>query len=293
MNINYRFLSPKDSAELFQTNLDAFSDYFVPINITEAQFENHILQNAVDLNFSVGAFFDGKMVAYTLNGFGSWNGKQTAYDAGTGVIPGFRKKGIGKAMFDFLLPKLQEIGIEQMLLEVITQNENAVKLYRKLGFEETRELLYFEQKNSPKLEFSGEIEVREIKKLDWNLLQDFWDGNPSWQFSSESIERKLLPKTYLGAFIKNKIIGYGIVYPNSGVIAQLAVDKNYRRRGAASKILSVMQTKIGENSKLRVANVDFNLTGAISFFRQTGFENTLCQLEMIKRLKISESVRAK
>ena len=85
------------------------------------------------------------MVGYTLNGFGLWNGKQTAYDAGTGVIPGFRNQGIGKNMFEFLLPKLREIGIEQMLLEVIEKNENALKLYQNLGFENSRKLAFFEQ----------------------------------------------------------------------------------------------------------------------------------------------------
>lgn len=141
--MQYRFLSGNDFSTLYEANLAAFADYLVPLQMTTAQFENHFAQNAIDIDRSVGAFAGERMVGFTLNGFGVWNGKQTVYDAGTGIISEFRNKGVGRAIFEFLLPKLKRTGIEQMLLEVLSNNEPAISLYRKLGFTETRQLLFF------------------------------------------------------------------------------------------------------------------------------------------------------
>ncbi len=284
LNVNYRLLAAEDFPVVYQTLLDAFSDYIVPVKLSEIQFKNHILQNAVDLNFSVGAFAEEKMIGYTLNGFGLWNGKQTAYDAGTGVIPGFRNKGIGKAIFDFLLPKLREIGIEQMLLEVIENNENALKLYKKLGFKCSRELTFFEQNENLKLKSNSSVEIREIENPDWQLLETFWDGTPSWQFSSESIVRKLLPKIILGAYLEKKCVGYGIINPTAGVVPQIAVKKNHRRIGIGSAILEQLLTKTEEDKKLKFSNVDFSLKEAIGFIEHLQFSRTFTQLEMIMPL---------
>src|SRR5215212_7862641 len=90
LQINYRFLSTDDFTAVHAAFHEAFADYIIPFKLSESQLENHIATNAVDLNNSVGAFFNGKIIGFTLNGFGLWNGKSTVYDAGTGVIPEFR-----------------------------------------------------------------------------------------------------------------------------------------------------------------------------------------------------------
>lgn len=281
LNIQYRFLSQKDFSALYETMTAAFADYLVSVQMTENQFENHIAQNAVNLELSVGAFFEDKLVGYTLNGFGNWKGRSTAYDAGTGVIPEYRRNGIGKAMFKFLLPKLKETRVEQMLLEVIGNNEKAVNLYKNLGFKETRKLLFFNQTENIKLKPQNEIQIRRIEKPDWNYLKTFWDGNTSWQFSTESIDRKMNPKTFLGAYLNKKYVGYGVFYRESGTVSQLAVDKNLRRKNIASLLLLQMQRMSKDNRELRFCNVDGNLGSLIKFLKAKNFKITLSQIEMI------------
>ncbi len=284
LNINYRFLSAEDFPVVHLACLEAFSDYLIPVQLSEAQFENHILQNAVDLDLSVGAFSDGKMVGYTLNGFGLWNGKQTVYDAGTGVVPAFRNQGIGRKMFDFLFPTLQEIGIRQILLEVIDDNTNALRLYLGLGFQHSRKLMFFEQVKNLNLKPNKSVEIREIENPDWQLFKTFWDGNPSWQFSSESIERKLFQKVVLSAYLDGKCVGYGVVYPISGVVPQIAVEKNNRRKGIGSAILEQLLTKTDKGIKLKFSNVDSSLKQLIGFIDYLEFNPTITQFEMIKPL---------
>ena len=281
LNIQYRFLSNVDRSELLKTNLEAFSDYVVPMQVSEKQFENHLAQNNIDLDLSVGAFKDDVLIGYTLNGFGLWNGKQTAYDGGTGVIPNYRRMGIGKSMFEFLLPKLREIGVEQMLLEVIINNTKAVNLYRKLGFLESRRLLFFVQTDEIKSEIQNEFEIRQVENLDLNHIRTFWDKETSWQFSIEAVNRKLSPKILFGAFKGGKCIGYSILYPSTGTISQIAIDKEFRRKKIATNLLAEMQKYIKKDVQLRFSNVDRELNSLIRFAGNLDFTPTISQFEMI------------
>src|SRR5687768_14307702 len=114
-----RFLGPEYLPILHSKFIEAFSDYDFPFQLTEDQFRNHINLNAVDLSSSVGCFEKGEMIGFSLNGFGTWNSVSTVYDAGTGVIPSFRRRGASRAMFEWMLPEFVERGLAQFLLEVI------------------------------------------------------------------------------------------------------------------------------------------------------------------------------
>jgi ribosomal protein S18 acetylase RimI-like enzyme len=282
--INYRFLTKEDFAALHAAFNEAFSDYVIPFALSESQLENHIAANAVDLNNSVGAFSDGKIIGFTLNGFGLWNGKSTVYDAGTGVIPNFRGKGIAAGIFEFMTPALKQSGVEQILLEVITVNEKAVRLYRKLGFRETRRLLIFEQQKASEDTAKSDFVVREIAAPDWELLKNFRDGATSWQNSVEALKRSSSQKIFLGAFDREIIVGYGIIFPKSGVIGQIAVAKNHRRQGVASMLLAEMRRLSQNDKRLNINNVDNNLEETVKFLQNRNFKETLSQFEMIKTL---------
>jgi ribosomal protein S18 acetylase RimI-like enzyme len=281
-----KFLNENLFEELRQTFLAAFSDYAVPFQHTDEQFRRHLSGNAVDLNLSVGCFLGEKMVGFTLNGFGEWNGRPTAYDSGTGTIPEFRRRGAGRAMFEFMIPILRRRGTEQILLEVITDNEKAINLYRALGFEETRKLLVLkaEQPLKFKAELPVDVTVREISQPDWNLLRGFWDGQPAWQTSPPAIERTREVKKILGAFKDNKCIGYVIFSGDSGKLAQLAVAKENRKRGIGTLLLSELQKQTHEKNSLQVINLDESLTATVGFFQNRGFTESLSQYEMIKNL---------
>jgi ribosomal protein S18 acetylase RimI-like enzyme len=281
-----RYLDKNDLPSVHQTFFEAFSDYLITFQLTPRQLERHIILNAVDLNRSVGCFQGEKMVAFTMNGFGMWNGKSTIYDAGTGVVPAFRRQGLSRKMFELMFPMCEELGIEQCLLEVITGNEKAVKLYRNLGFYPTRTLLLLETKNLIKTaaDVTGGLEVREIDAPDWNLLLTFWDGNTSWQNSVEAIERSMDMKKILGAFIAGECVGYIAFSANLGRIAQLAVSKNFRNRGIGSALLLAVQAGAKEAESLQVINLDESMTEAVRFFKNRGFGELLSQYEMLKPL---------
>lgn len=285
--VDCRFLSETDKPQIHQAFQEAFSDYLVPFQLTPVQLERHILLNGVDLTRSVGCFDDERMVGFTMNGFGDWQGQFTVYDAGTGVVPDYRGRRLSRAMFDMIFPMCEQHGIEQCLLEVITSNEPALKLYRDLGFEPTRNLLLLEIKDLIKTAdgVSDGIEIREIKTPDWKLLRTFWDGETSWQNSIDAVSRSSDVKKILGAYLGGQCIGYIIFSTNLGRIAQLAVSKEHRGRGVGSALmLAVQKSKGRESDSIQVVNVDVSLTDAVQFFYNRGFVEILNQYEMVKKL---------
>lgn len=284
--MNYRFLTNADFDALHRCYNDAFSDYAVDMQTSKTQLEQMLVHNGVRLELSVGAFDKDEMIAFTVNGYNLWQGKLTAYDSGTGVVPKYRGKKISTELFSFAFPKLKENGIHQYLLEVISSNEPAVNLYRKLGFEETRRLAVFKLNftlERPENESGNKVQIRALHKKDWRLLQSFWDGYPSWQNSVESIERSVYKKIFLGAYLENKCIGYGIA-SQTGSILQLAVTKNHRRKGIGSRIAAVLQSKVAERTLLKMNNIDHSLKGMHFFCEANGFERVLDQHEMLKIL---------
>lgn len=54
---------------------------------------------------------------------------------GLGIVPKYQGKGYGKGMLELLLKYLQEKRIENITIEVNSDNERAFNLYRKCGFE--------------------------------------------------------------------------------------------------------------------------------------------------------------
>ena len=281
-----RFLNESHFDLVLEKFLQAFSDYPHRFDFDSVRFRNHINLNAVDLNRSVGCFHNGEMVGFTLNGFGDWNGIPTVYDAGTGVVPEMRRRGVSKAMFEFMLPAFKVAGAKQLLLEVIVGNLPAVEFYKKLGFKVNRDLLLLEAPPDLKIRarLNPDIEVRPVQAADLDDLTGLWDGNPSWQNSNAAVRRSEPNKTILGAFLAGKCLGYIVFSTGLGRIAQLFVDRPYRTQGVATRLLAAMGTEMKPDAPMQVLNIDKSLTGSVRFFRDLGFREVLAQHEMIKPL---------
>ncbi len=186
--MTYCFLAPDDRSRMHATFTRAFADYYVDAQLSADDFAEHLRQNAVRFELSVGAFEGDRMVALLLHGIDEWEGRLTAYDAGTGVIPGHQGKGTAGAMFEFALPGLREAGVERCLLKVIDQNEAAIMAYRRLGFEPTRDFLCF-RRNAADVVAATEAQIADVAHPDWNRWRRRWDWHPSWQNSIGSIRR--------------------------------------------------------------------------------------------------------
>jgi ribosomal protein S18 acetylase RimI-like enzyme len=249
--------------------------------MSEEQFEQRLKRDGVELEISAGAFDGERMIGFYMNARGVWHGQQTAYDAGTGVVPDQRRRGVAEELFNFIEPRLKERGITQYLLEVLISNERAVSLYRKLGFVEVRRLAVLRSSAPLKtLEAVEGVSLRPLEEPDWDVFCAYWDGEPSWQNSIDAVERARAQCEIVGAFVGENCVGYGIVFKPSGILMQLAVAPGFRRKGIGRRILAVLS---GEEI-LKTNNVDEELKGTLAFYKACGFEIGLRQFEMIRAI---------
>jgi ribosomal protein S18 acetylase RimI-like enzyme len=184
-----------------------------------------------------------------------------------------------------MLPRLRSLGLNQYLLEVLSNNEPAVKLYQRLGFRQSRRLAVFRSPVALKPDKRAPgVEIREIEPPDWGWYQTFWDGYPSWQNSIAAINRLTGGRFIAGAFIADECVGYGVMTPATGNVLQLAVANGHRRKGIGSLILTTLQEQVPSGEPLKVNNIDFELTSAVAFYEASGFKLALSQNEMLKQL---------
>jgi ribosomal protein S18 acetylase RimI-like enzyme len=270
---------------LYAAFKEAFSDYEVQVNREELSIM--LSRRGFDPSLSFGLFKDGKLISFTLNGIGAFNGVKTAYDSGTGTIKEYRGKGYASRIFSFSLPHLKEAGVSQYLLEVLQHNTNAVSVYRKLGFEVSCEYNYFIQQaslvNIPAKVLPSGYELREISSRQLGDMEDFGDFNPSWQNGYEAIWRRIEDFRIFVAFNDTTPVGYCIFEPGSGDVTQIAVAGAHRRIGIASALLTeALKTNLHANVK--IINTEIECSNITYFLRSCGILPKGRQFEMIRKL---------
>ncbi|MHA1968539.1 MAG: GNAT family N-acetyltransferase, partial [Candidatus Hodarchaeales archaeon] len=222
-------------------------------------------------------------------------GVNTAFNVGTGVIPIHRGNRIIKKIYDHAIPILKNNGIELCGLEVIQENDKAIKAYKSVGFREKQELISFtfdldsipfdldsipDQAESD-AKFHHKIE-KNIKNVDWDLVKTFWDFEPSWENSSSSLLRNPDQYEFIGIYKEDdELLGYAIIIPKTGYIPQFAIAKNKRGKGYAKGLFKNL-TQISK--KLAIINVDGHSSETLNFLKAYGFKVLISQFEMEKNL---------
>lgn len=256
----------------------AFSDYVVPLSLSYDEFIADNTRRAFNASLSLGAYDEGVLVGFVLNGRGLWKTQDTAYDLGTGIIPAYRGLGLGTQLAEATKKTLYENGIKIWLLEVIRENEAAVKTYTKAGFKITRNLECFEgtiksQNTLSKLN----IEIKACDQIPYDSIKNFNDFEPSWQNSNDAVKRFPGKLQCFIAYLNNKEIGFCILSA-SGTIWQLAVEQSNRRQGVGSALLKACASPT--NGKLRYINVDASDIGTIELLEKNGIKKDVGQYEM-------------
>lgn len=284
MKVQLQKLTGMPTQDIHHAFSRAFSDYVEPFDLTQKQLQYMLKRRGFADYLSFGAFSEGEIVGFTLNGAGQWNGKATAYDTGTGVQKAFRKQGIASRIMEVSLPLLKAEGISQYLLEVIKTNRKAVGLYQKLGFLVSREFDYWicrrEAFNFQSRSLPEDFSIRRIEDPDWGCLGQFWDFPPSWQNSVDSVERVQNSMTMLGAYHLETPVAYAIMEEGTGDVPQLAVHPEYRRQGLATLLLQELLNLLNPPG-LRVINTCSNNTSLKSFLLKLGLEPGFGQYEMV------------
>jgi len=130
-------LSVAALAELFTRG---YEGYYVPVQVDEAAMGYMIDSWDIDLARSRVAENVG-FCNLAVRGDRGWIG-------GIAVVPEARRRGIGRVLMEAVL----EVAPPTVTLEVLEQNEPAIRLYEELGFERTRILEVWSVKQTPLVE---------------------------------------------------------------------------------------------------------------------------------------------
>lgn len=263
----------------------AFENYFVPMEMSCEQFRERMSSEKVDFSLSFGYFVEGHLTGFMLHALQEEEGKKKVYNAGTGVIPEVRGKGVTQLLYNAAIQKFKEQGVQEIQLEVITKNEPAIKVYKKTGFKISRELIFLKQEpgGKRKIPAAGKgYELRAIENPDLTLIRSFRDWEPSWQNSDLVVMSAGSKVIKTGAYIEDKLAGYIMFNPESGKIHQLAVCREYRRKGIGSSLLHYAMDIAAV--PLIVLNMDACDNGYLLLLKAFGFRELLRQFEMHKQL---------
>ncbi len=282
-NIEIRSLECIDFDTLFRGFENAFSDY--EISFDKEEVRSMLIRRGYDPRLSFAAFVDDEIVAFTLNGIGQFNGIPTAYDTGTGTVIDFRGQGLAGKIFSYSLPFLKEAGIRQYLLEVLQNNHKAINVYRKMGFETTREYDCFRQniaeiRNPKPTESDTDIRIETIDVDAVICAKPFCEFTPSWQNSLESIQRGKPGLTCIGAFNSDRLVGYCVFDQTTGDLTQIAIDREFRRKGTASILLHKVSMKMTTDF-IKILNIPTDDSTLHDFLKDRNIPLMNRQYEMI------------
>ncbi|STC99009.1 GNAT family N-acetyltransferase [Chryseobacterium carnipullorum] len=175
----------------------SFSDYIVPFQLTMEQLESKIEAEDIRLDLSLGVFDSDRIVGFMLHGLRMEESELAVYNAGTGVIPDYRGKGLVGKMYEELIPQLKALNVKKMVLEVIQENWPAIRAYEKMGYVVSRKLDCFSGKLDI-LNYNKEVTILEVSEFKWNEFVSLWEIKPTWQKCRSYIRKnqRTLPHWY-------------------------------------------------------------------------------------------------
>ena len=255
---------------------EAFSDYFIKLQLTEETIASKFRSENIDLNLSVGAFNNNELVGFILHGYDVLHGVPTLYNAGTGVVLGCRGKGITKSLYEYCISLLKTKGIHSHLLEVIDNNYPAIKIYEEIGFTKIRTLDAFKCQQA--IGAKESITIKEVEEIT-KAAEAFGSVEPSWQNTLEAVKRDIQNHKLIGAFRGNELIAYAAFVPATGRVKQCAVHAAYRRQGIGKSLFHYMM-EASATGELLITNVDTAYSDGILFLEAIGFTRILRLYEM-------------
>lgn len=253
----------------------AFENYFVPLKLDAQQLTDKIISENILLEQSIGVSINSQLAGFILVGIDA--SKKFGYNAGTGIIPEFRGQKLTEKMYPYLLNNLGKLGIHTHLLEVISENLKALKIYENLGYSIQRKVICYKGTIlEPKKQYT---EIREIELPEENLLKPFRNHNPTYQNTLSCIRNNYGKHTILGAFDNERLIGYIVFDKNSLRIKQFGVDKAFRSKGIGHQLFYQVQLQ-KPDAIISMINIDENDLSTNVFLLSIGLMPFIEQYEM-------------
>lgn len=137
---------------------------------------------------SIVIFDQDEPIAVVMNGFRIINGKKTAWNGGTGISPAYRGKGVSRLLMEETLAIYKREHVEIATLEAIKENQVAIALYEKYGYEVASSLLFLSGEYGANVAPTAAIHVATIRPEQLAYLS-FYQEDVPWQCGWQSVKQ--------------------------------------------------------------------------------------------------------
>ena len=282
MNLQIKRLTECTIQEMITAWNKGFEGYFVQLEMTPEMFFNRLVNEGLSLPHSIVAF-DGEVpVGIVLNGFRIINGKKTAWNGGTGIATEYRGKGVSTLLMEEILKIYEEEGCEVATLEAIKENERAIRLYARFGYEVTDSLVYLagilEGKNNSHLQ-------TEFIRPEQLPTYSFYKQNVPWQCQWQSVKAGEAQIYFDG---KQNPVGYSLfrrVWNQEGQLEKVFLFQVELLGEVTEETLKAVFTAITEQQTHPVSFMTVNASqsnSVIQYLLEQGFKKTTEQVQMMK-----------
>ncbi len=213
-----------------------FADYVVQFKMTEATLWHAARLDSIDFSASSVVQVDGAPAGVVLMARRGW----TSRVAAMAVAPEFRRQRAGRALMEHVLTEARQRGERAMVLEVLTSNTPAVRLYESLGFTKVRRLTSYVGPAPTGLTPEPGLTEVDLRAVAAALIREQAVNWP-WQLSGETIAM-LTPPT-----VAYELDGAWVALVNpagpSVTIRALVVDGPDRRTERAVRLLHAVMAR--------------------------------------------------
>jgi GNAT superfamily N-acetyltransferase len=270
---------------------ESWKHYFSDMTMDLNRFLQKVTGEGISLENSVVAVYEGKLAGFVLNSFRTINGKQYVWNGGTAIAPDFRGMGIGKKLISVCLEIYEEQNVDIARLEAIKENETAIKLYKKMGYQTFKELAFMQHEGEMSV-CKGlgsnvtlkEADVQEIKSL------SFFEPLTAWQTQFSSLK----DFSCAIAMDREKPVGYAVYkkgYKETGELAgivlyQCAIDSEYHlEEEATAKLINFAFAPEKGAVRRLTMNVPKKNDALNRLLKEAGFTKFVEQVHMERPIK--------
>ena len=278
MSLYFKYYHPVLLRDLFNCVKRTFTQANAPLKLSYDEFSIRMLEK-LRINGEISGVMldDEELIGFMLHSRAYFQGIDTIYNGGTGILPAYRGKGIIQKIYKNLLPRLKESGANRILLEVITTNLSALKLYEVMGFKKKRLLHCFKGFVPLDLGLNNLI-YRETQDFNLDRFNSFVDFSPSFLDANDRLNSNWKYEKLIESYQGQTLIGYVIFQRHLGMVSQLGVRKEYRRQGVGTALLKYVQKDCQRS--LTLMNVPAKAKGVLLFLGGIGLVNNIDQYEM-------------
>ena len=279
---------------------EGFQGYFVDMTMSVDGYLSRLQREGLSPEFSLLAFCEGRPAGFLLNGIRMSAGRKVAWNGGTAVSPQFRGGGVGKALMRATLDLYGRHGVEVATLEAISENEQAISLYRQFGYEIVDRLVF--------LQHEGKLNTRAFYCADSQSYSaervvpfavgklEFYQELAPWQAHWQSLGRNK-GEALIVSDVKGAAVGYALYekkYDENGKTSDIALFQCVGRPGIGTEaVVACALQNLYAPLELECKRSTYNFSKSNEPVRmmlvEAGFTHFIEQAHMLRTFDVARS----